>query len=89
MKDLISRIKAAFKIATTKEIIVYWCEPHRCLPDGTIESTSSLLITKDIHPLFVEFAFDDCLNQFDDNLNVIVEQTEMEFLATEAKMLLK
>lgn len=88
MKELYMRLKMAFKIARKRELIVYVCEPHRCLPDGTIESESELFISDDIHPTFIEFAYDDCLNQFDYALNVVVEETEMEFLVQEAQLML-
>lgn len=88
MKEFLMRLMLAYKVASKKELIVYVCEPHRCLPDGTIESESELFISDDLHPTFIEFAYDDCLNQFDYALNLVVEETEMDFLVQEAQLML-
>ena len=89
MKNLFKRLRQAYKIATTKDIIVYTCQPHRCMEDGTIEATSTISMSENIHPRFLEFAYTDCLNSFEDMLDEVIDQDMMEILIQEAKIQLE
>lgn len=80
MNNFFKRLKIALKIANNEQVILYMIEPHRVLNDGTIDASTEIYLGGEIHPVFLEHAFNDCLKSFDDALENIIDEAESDLL---------
>lgn len=60
MNDVIPRISMALQLLTKKDLVVFMCEPHRVMADGTLEADSQILINDDLNPELVTLAGKEC-----------------------------
>lgn len=83
MTNLLKRLKIALKIANNENVIVYMTEPHRVLKDGSIDSSTEIYLGDEIHPVFLEHAYNDCLKSFNDELNSLIDEAKSDMLINE------